>query len=651
MKEKFYLAFKNELDLIQKLQLYPLFKQITIWTDHLLENQQLTEQEKLLKELSNNQDHFGRLLQDCCNNLGEQNLNLLCLLTLVFGLIVPIKLIEEENIAYIIERYYCQQTNSIKLLITLFKQFKFNNVMVLLPSIYDQEISYLTQSIKINLFDRTYVTIYNLIEEYTNNKSQDLFDQIIKQSQDLEIYSSNQLQISLLQQIKKFIEYESHELAEKYVDIELNDYYDSIPVFKDVKVVRNKEDLLNRKLFIQNEFIHVPEDETIEYKEMINLEVKNQFIVKKAVTAFLNQKGGTLFIGIKDSFQVRGFYVGNNIYYFRQLLWEECLDMIHPNLTVDKQVKIELLPIYSYEAIQLEGYFIVKIELIRELDSTFVYTFGELIEHHQQCEATFCFKRYGDQSKAVRHHHLKQLIKILNYNQNVLVSERIGRNFYIEDRIKNKRFTSQSSKERSNENQNQYKQDLKMNHNLLSQLESNENLNENLQPHPDIDLANLNLQFEDQINQIQEWKNWIVIRKLKSNVFNQLIIILKTLYDICVQDIIVASTTIHIQLKNLSKEEFIENLRSQLNGKRERAKFTYGHPQIIQVAYQDIDLEQIISDNLKLHNFYIYVKKECKIIEAKHVEDLIKIYKFIKDNLKIEVHWKLREAQEFVALD
>lgn len=53
-------------------------------------------------------------------------------------------------------------------------------------------------------------------------------------------------------------------------------------------MVKNKEDLLNRKLFVLNELIHVREDETIEYKEMVKLEAKNQFIIKKAVTAFMN---------------------------------------------------------------------------------------------------------------------------------------------------------------------------------------------------------------------------------------------------------------------------------------------------------------------------------------------------------------------------
>ncbi|CAD8051386.1 unnamed protein product [Paramecium sonneborni] len=539
MKEKFYLAFKNELDLIQKLQLYPLLKQITIWTDNLLENQQLSVQEKLLKELSSNQYNFERIIQDCCNNLGEQNnLNLLCLLTLVFGLIVPIKLIEDENIGYIIERYYCQHSNTIKLLVSLFKKFRFNNLLILLPTIYDQEINYVTQSIKINLFDRTYVTIQNLIQEYKQNKQQDFFAQIIQQSQDLEIYSSNQMHLSLIKQIKKFIEYEIQEFADKYVDLELNDYYDSISVFKNVKVVRNKEDLVNRKLFIQNELIHVPEDESIEYKEMINLEVKNQFIVKKTVTAFMNQKGGALFIGIKDSFLVRGFYIGNNIYYFRQLLWEECLDMIHPNLIADKQIHVELIPVYSYEGIQLEGYYIIKIELIREQNSIYVYTFGELIEHHQQCEAIFCFKRYGNKSKAVRHNHLKQLIKILNYNQNMLDYDRNGRNLFIEGRMKNQRFTNQSSKERFNENQSQYKKDLQINNQLLLQRKSSENLDEYSQSYPNIDLANFNFQVDYSLNQIQEWKSWIVFRKLKSNFFNQLINILKTLQDIYVQDIL-----------------------------------------------------------------------------------------------------------------
>ncbi|CAD8134793.1 unnamed protein product [Paramecium pentaurelia] len=648
MKEKFYHAFKNELDLIQKLQLNPLFKQITIWTDHLLENQQLTEQEKLLQELSNNQDHFKKLLQDCCNNLEEQNLSLLCLLSLVFGLIVPIELIEEENLAYIIERYYIQHSNSIKLLITLFSKFKFNNILVLLPLVHDQEIIQLVQSIKINLFDKTYISIYDLIENYTQNKDQEYFDQIIKLSSDLDIYSSNQLHIQLIQQIKKFIEYESNELVQKFVDIELNDYYESVPLFKDIKVVRSKEDLLNRKLFIQNEFIHVPEDETIEYKEMINLEAKNKFIVKKAVTAFMNQKGGTLFIGIKDSQEVRGFNVGSNIYYFRQCILDECLDMIHPTLIFEKQVKVDLIPIYSYEGIEIEGHFIIKIELTRELNCPYVYTFGELIEHHQQCEVTFCFKRQGDQSKAVRHHHLKQLIKILNLNQNIISSERIGREYFIDNRIKNRKYINQSSKERGDSNQLQYKQDLRMNQHLLKEIESNENIDKNLEPHPDIDLANLNLQINSQLNQVQQWQHWVVIRKLKSNDFDRLINILTTYQDVCIQDIIIASTTIHIQLKNLSKEEFIENLKYHFNRQGERIKFTYGYPQVIQIAQQNIDIEQIISDNLKLHNFQIHVKKECKIIEAKHVEDLIQIYKFIKEKIKIEVHWKLKEPQEFI---
>lgn len=60
--------------------------------------------------------------------------------------------------------------------------------------------------------------------------------------------------------------------------------------------------------------MHIPEDEIVEYKEMAAFEAKNLFIIKKTITAFMNSKGGTLFIGIKDSLVAKGFNSGNNIY-------------------------------------------------------------------------------------------------------------------------------------------------------------------------------------------------------------------------------------------------------------------------------------------------------------------------------------------------
>lgn len=54
---------------------------------------------------------------------------------------------------------------------------------------------------------------------------------------------------------------------------------------------------------------------------MTNLEPKNLFIIKKAITAFLNQEGGSLFIGIKDSLEIRGFYIGEDEFVMRNFLY------------------------------------------------------------------------------------------------------------------------------------------------------------------------------------------------------------------------------------------------------------------------------------------------------------------------------------------
>lgn len=115
----------------------------------------------------------------------------------------------------------------------------------------------------------------------------------------------------MLGPIVKFIKHHLDTLAKQEITSETNAYYASIETLQNIRVITNHEELLERELFIHNESTNVQESQTLEYKELYNLkDPKRQFIVKKAITSFLNAEGGSLFIGIHDQLYVKGFAVG-----------------------------------------------------------------------------------------------------------------------------------------------------------------------------------------------------------------------------------------------------------------------------------------------------------------------------------------------------
>jgi predicted HTH transcriptional regulator len=92
--------------------------------------------------------------------------------------------------------------------------------------------------------------------------------------------------------------------------------------------------------------MQVSEDLHTEFKFFLDsIDPVRAFVIKKAVTAFLNAEGGTLYIGITDSKEIVGFSLG--FYEPGTLvdLLREIIESIDPKPRFDVDFSIELVPI------------------------------------------------------------------------------------------------------------------------------------------------------------------------------------------------------------------------------------------------------------------------------------------------------------------
>ncbi len=72
--------------------------------------------------------------------------------------------------------------------------------------------------------------------------------------------------------------------------------------------------LTNRKFFTLEEFINQMENDTVEYKQYSMPFITNRHCIReisKTINAFLNTKGGEIYIGINDYQYVKGVELSN----------------------------------------------------------------------------------------------------------------------------------------------------------------------------------------------------------------------------------------------------------------------------------------------------------------------------------------------------
>ena len=154
-----------------------------------------------------------------------------------------------------------------------------------------------------------------------------------------------------------------------------------IPVIKELnkEVIIDKtlnDDLLssnleinikNRLFFYLEENLGKDEDLYNEYKNFHHLDKLNKKdssypILQKTICSFLNTKGGRIYIGITDDFDVKGYYIGNkNI---KNKIKNNLLNVVsefYPKVENDK-IKIHFIPLKNYpEEDYIENKYVIKI--------------------------------------------------------------------------------------------------------------------------------------------------------------------------------------------------------------------------------------------------------------------------------------------------
>ena len=131
------------------------------------------------------------------------------------------------------------------------------------------------------------------------------------------------------------------------------------------EIIKHKDSKMNprfRKFFIQNETIQYDEDHNIEYKMYTwPFYEYNENNLKKAICAFLNSKGGRLYIGITDNRVVKGIKVSpkerDNV---KILIQSQYLATFYPDCR--HLVQIQFVPVKdSHQTQYIKSLFIVKI--------------------------------------------------------------------------------------------------------------------------------------------------------------------------------------------------------------------------------------------------------------------------------------------------
>ena len=123
----------------------------------------------------------------------------------------------------------------------------------------------------------------------------------------------------------------------------------------------------NRLFFYKGENLGKDEDLTTEYKNYNNLDSLNKnsylfFILQKTICSFLNTKGGRLYIGIDDDFEVIGCYIRNLTE--KNQIKNNLINLVsdfYPKVENNK-IKVHFIPIKDYFSNKfIKNYYVIKI--------------------------------------------------------------------------------------------------------------------------------------------------------------------------------------------------------------------------------------------------------------------------------------------------
>ena len=123
----------------------------------------------------------------------------------------------------------------------------------------------------------------------------------------------------------------------------------------------------NRLFFYKGENLGKDEDLTTEYKNYYNLDSLNinsgiYIILQKTICSFLNTKGGRLYIGIDDDFEVIGCYIRNLTE--KNQIKNNLINLVsdfYPKVENNK-IKVHFIPIKDYFSNKfIKNYYVIKI--------------------------------------------------------------------------------------------------------------------------------------------------------------------------------------------------------------------------------------------------------------------------------------------------
>ncbi|KRX03219.1 hypothetical protein PPERSA_09279 [Pseudocohnilembus persalinus] len=145
--------------------------------------------------------------------------------------------------------------------------------------------------------------------------------------------------------------------------------------------------------FIQDENLSQMENEVVEYKNYQNIDY---FQVKRNICAYLNHMGGTIFFGIEDQqLQVKAMYMTNK---YKDNFKNQILNLLkkdwYPEIELNKQVKVEFVPVMSQKRQWLPGFWVPKIQVKSKLEDQ-VYIFLEK-------SYPYCYQRLDGQVEELK---------------------------------------------------------------------------------------------------------------------------------------------------------------------------------------------------------------------------------------------------------
>ncbi|KAM3144742.1 hypothetical protein pb186bvf_003051 [Paramecium bursaria] len=335
-------------------------------------------------------------------------------LTAIYGIIVPLRLYELDLIDQlneIITNGSRLSQNQLDLFFMLLRHLRFRECFqgdaCMFIKLFDRQPP--TPDLfkfKPNIFDKRYVEFRRFIHD-GKSKNIDDYEKYLFQMESAQTKHSHRI---ILKDAQNFIDRlkKQKERLEQQRLKQLNQY----KLFDDsINLIESEEQMNERKLFLKDEAIFVPESQTIEYKNLLDLnDTKRLFIIKKALVSFLNAQGGTLFIGVHDDLHIKGINTNFTESEIINLIQKQCIDCIHPLPSFDSYT-IKLIPIYDGRTgLKLQNSSVIKI-IIRPQSVLHVFTFSEYI-HLYDMESTFCFQRFGDSSKSVRQDQLNSQMLI-----------------------------------------------------------------------------------------------------------------------------------------------------------------------------------------------------------------------------------------------